>query len=85
MKDFGYCDEGYALLASAVIMQALKDYRRLTGTVETNPDKAEIVDWILNGNFGDITDLDPVAVVEQLRKEDKKKWERLNSCRRPTI
>ncbi len=70
MKDYGYCDEGYARLASAVIMQALKDYRRLLGTAETNPDKAEIIDWILHGKFGDITDLDPVAVVEQLRKED---------------
>ena len=70
MKDFGYCDEGYARLASAIIMQALKDYRRLSGTEENNPEKAEIVDWILHGNFGDITDLDPVAVVEQLRKED---------------
>ena len=85
MKDFGYCDEGYARLASAVVLQALKDYRRLPGTAETNPDKAKIIDWILHGNFGDITDLDPVAVVEQLQKEDKKKWERLNSCRRPTI
>ena len=58
MKDFGYCDEGYARLASAIIMQALKDYRRLSGTEETNPEKAEIVDWILHGNFGDITDLE---------------------------
>ena len=70
MKEYGYCDEGYARLASAVVLQALKDYRRLPGTAETNPDKAEIVAWILHGNFGDITDLDPVAVVEQLRKED---------------
>ncbi|MDY6291104.1 MAG: hypothetical protein SPL86_06445 [Succiniclasticum sp.] len=73
MKDYGYCDEGYARLASAIVLQALKDYRRLPGTAETNPDKAEIVAWILHGNFGDITDLDPVAVVEQLQKEDKKK------------
>ena len=70
MKDFGYCDEGYARLASAVILRASKDYRRLSGTAETNPEKKKIIDWILHGNFGDITDLDPVAVVEQLRKED---------------
>ena len=70
MKDFGYCDEGYARLASAVILQALKDYRRLSGTAETTPEKKKIIAWILHGNFGDITDLDPVAVVEQLRKED---------------
>lgn len=73
MRDFGYCDEGYTRLASAVIMQALKDYRRLSGTAETNPDKAEIIDWILHGYFGVITDLDPVAVVEQLRREDMRK------------
>ena len=73
MKDFGYCDEGYTRLASAIILQALKDYRRMIGTAETNPDKAAILDWILHGNFGAITDLDPVAVVEQLRKEDARK------------
>ena len=44
MKDFGYCDEGYIWLASAIIFQALKDYRRLSGTADTYPEKAEIVD-----------------------------------------
>ncbi len=73
MKDFGYVDEGYTRLASAIILQAIKDYRRMSGTAETNPDKAKIIDWILHGYFGVITDLDPVAVVEQLRKEDAKK------------
>ena len=73
MKDYGYVDEGYTRLAGAIILQALKDYRRMPGTAETNPEKAEIVDWILHGYFGVITDLDPVAVAEQLQKEDKKK------------
>ena len=73
MKDYGYVDEGYTRLAGAIILQALKDYRRMPGTAETNPEKAEIIDWILHGYFGVITDLDPVAVVEQLQKEDKKK------------
>lgn len=72
-KGFGYCDVGYTRLASAIIMQALKDYRRLPGTAATNREKAEIIDWILHGNFGAITDLDPEAVVEQLRKEDARK------------
>ena len=73
MKDYGYVDEGYTRLAGSIILQALKDYRRMPGTAETNPEKAEILDWILHGYFGVITDLDPVAVVEQLQKEDKKK------------
>ena len=73
MKDFGYVDEGYTRLAGAIILQTLKDYRRMGGTADTNQDKAEIIDWILHGYFGVITDLDPVAVVEQLQKEDKKK------------
>ena len=73
MKDYGYVDEGYTRLASAVITQALKDYRRLSGTLGTNPEKSKIIDWILHGNFGAITDLDPVVVVEQLRKEDARK------------
>lgn len=85
MYDYGYVDEGYIRLASAIIMQALNDYRRMSGTVESNPEKAAIIDWILHGYFGAITDLDPVAVAEQLRKEDQKKWERLNFCRRHTI
>ena len=72
-KEFGYCDEGYVRLASAIILQALKDYRRLPGTAETNQEKAEIIDWILHGNFGVITDLDPEAVVEQLKKEDARR------------
>ena len=73
MKDYGYVDEGYTRLAGSIILKALKDYRRMPGTAETNPEKAEILDWILHGYFGVITDLDPVAVVEQLQKEDKKK------------
>jgi hypothetical protein len=76
MKDYGYCDEGYTRLASAIIMQALKDYRRLPGTAETNPEKAEIIDWILYGYFGSITALDPVVVVEQLKKEDMRRCKR---------
>ena len=73
MKDYGYVDEGYTRLAGAIILQALKDYRRMGGTADTNQDKAEIIDWILHGYFGVITDLDPIAVVEQLRKEDARR------------
>jgi hypothetical protein len=75
----------YERLANAIIIQAIKDYRRLAGTAETNPEKQEIIDWILHGYFSAITDLDPVAVVEQLQKEDEKKWKRLKSCRKHTI
>ena len=73
MFNYGYCDDGYIRLAGAVILQALKDYRMLPGTAETNQEKAEIIDWILHGNFGAITDLDPEAVVEQLKKEDARR------------
>ena len=63
----------YEKLANAIILQALRDYRQMGGTADTNPEKAEIIDWILHGYFGVITDLDPVAVVEQLQKEDEKR------------
>ena len=63
----------YEKLANAVIIQAVKDYRRETGTAETNPEKARIIAWIMSGNFSAITDLNPVALVEALKKEDRKK------------
>ena len=63
----------YERLANAIIIQAIKDYRSLPGTAETKLEKQEIIDWLLHGYFSSITDLDPVAVVEQLQKEDRKK------------
>jgi len=63
----------YERLANAVIIQAVKDYRRETGTTETNPEKAKIIEWIMSRNFSAITDLDPVALVEALKKEDERK------------
>ena len=74
----------YERLAIAIIEQAVKDYRKMPGTAETNPEKAEIVAWILHGYFSAITDLDPELLVEKLKKEDEKKWTRLHSCRRAT-
>ena len=64
----------YEILANAVILQAVKDYRAETGTVETNPEKAKIIAWILSENFSAITNVNPVALVEALKKEDKRKW-----------
>ena len=63
----------YEKLANAVIIQAVKDYRREPGTAETNPEKAKIIAWIMSGNFSAITDLNPVALVETLKKEDERK------------
>ncbi|MBO6182658.1 MAG: hypothetical protein J6N44_03570 [Acidaminococcaceae bacterium] len=63
----------YERLANAVIIQAVKDYRRETGTFESNPEKAKIIEWIMSRNFSAITDLDPVALVEALKKEDERK------------
>ena len=63
----------YERLANAVIIQAVKDYRREAGTAETNPEKAKIIEWIMSRNFSAITDLDPVALVEALKKEDERK------------
>lgn len=74
----------YERLANAIIIQAVKDYHRMGGTVETNPEKAEIIDWILHGYFSAITDMDPVVLAEALKKEDERRWTRLNSCRRRT-
>ena len=74
----------YELLANAIIVQTVKDYRRMGGTAETNPAKKEIIDWILHGYFSVITDLDPVALVEALKKEDERRWAQWNSCRSHT-
>ena len=64
----------YEILANAVILQAVKDYRAETGTAETNPEKAKIIAWIMSENFSAITNVNPVALVEALKKEDKQKW-----------
>ncbi len=74
----------YEKLANAIIMQAIDDYRRMSGTPETNPEKQEIIDWIMSPFFTAITNLNPKWLVVQLKKEDDIKWTRLNSCRRPT-
>ena len=77
--------EPYERLANAIIIRAIKDYRMKGGTAEANPEKKEIIDWIRSPFFSAITDLNPEVLIGELQKEDKKKWERLNSCRRPTI
>lgn len=66
----------YEKLANAIIIRAIKDYRMMTGTAETNPGKKEILDWIMSKNFSSITDLDPKMVVAELRAEEEKRWKK---------
>jgi hypothetical protein len=62
----------YEKLANAVIIRAVKDYRMMSGTAETNPEKQEIIDWILSRDFSAITNLDPHVLVAWLKEEEKK-------------
>ncbi len=66
----------YEKLANAIIIRAINDYRMMTGTAETNPEKKEILDWIMSKNFSSITDLDPKMVVAELRAEEEKRWKK---------
>jgi len=63
----------YELLANAIIERAVKDYRMMGGTAETNPAKKEIINWIMSPMFSAITDLTPEFLVEALKKEDARR------------
>ena len=65
----------YERLANAIIIQAVQDYRKETGTAKTNPEKAKIIAWILSGDFSAITDLKPEVMAAALQKEDERIWE----------
>ena len=60
--------KNYEKLANAIIMQAVRDYRR-----STDKNKAVIEKFFRSGWFTVLTRLDGEMLIERLRKEGKRK------------
>ncbi len=64
--------QGYIELACAIVFQALEDYRQADEKLSRKKAKLvkqEIEVFIYSPWFTELTDLDPVAVVEVLRRQ----------------
>ena len=60
---------GYELLAEAIILQAVRDYR----SADSNGAKAHIIRFFRSDWFKVLTDLDCEVLIERLKKECKKR------------
>lgn len=70
---------GVQALANAIVLQAVKDYRRALMALKRNPRNREagtevrkIESFFQSSWYSLLTDLDPDELVEQLRKETVK-------------
>lgn len=61
--------EPYEELANAVVMQAIKDYRRLWHWTKNDCAKKEIILFFHSKWFAILTKLDPVYLIEKLEEE----------------
>ena len=66
------------LLANAIIMQAINDYRRLWNFQKTDYAKQEILDFFHSEWFTLLTKLDPEWLIEVLEKEADEKRKKIN-------
>lgn len=69
-------ENGYRSLAAAIVLQAIKDYRKAAKRYkagirreESLWEMQEITKFIRSGWFRALTDLDPDAVLERLKEE----------------
>jgi len=69
----------YHELANAIIIQAVKDYRKALGTLKYYPwdetakaTRDECERFFRSGWFGILTDLDGEVLIEKIRKEVKR-------------
>ena len=69
-------ENGYRSLAAAIVLQAIKDYRKAAKRYKAEKAKEkslwemqEITQFIRSGWFRALTDLDPDAVLERLKEE----------------
>lgn len=60
---------GYQLLANAIVLQAVSDYRRAIKDGNTARQNA-LEKWFLGAWCGTLTKLDMAAVIEQIRGEN---------------
>lgn len=67
----------YEDLANAIVLQAVSDYRYATKRMRTHPEEAtrhrrrkkEVERFIRSAWFKELTNLDPVILLDQLREE----------------
>lgn len=69
-------ENGYRSLAAAIVLQAIKDFRKAARRYKARKTKEkslweiqEIIQFIQSGWFRALTDLDPEAVIEKLKEE----------------
>lgn len=69
-------ENGYRSLAVAIVLRAIKDYRKAAKRYKAGKRKEEslsemreITRFIKSGWFRELTDLDPDAVLERLKEE----------------
>ena len=61
--------DAYENLANAIILQAVKDYRRVRHLAEDNPVKREVKQFIQSQWFGTLTNLDPKLLLQKIEEE----------------
>lgn len=69
--------DGYVLLAEAIVVQAVKDFRRQVKTIKRNREGTkdaekkvrEIVGFIKSSWFTTLTDLEPSVLLRKLQEE----------------
>ena len=74
--------EGYENLANAIILQAVKDYKRALGILKYNPRhyealkrKREIEKFFRSAWFSDLTEADGEMIMESIKAKYKRKKE----------
>lgn len=66
------------LLANAIILQAVRDYRMLWNFKRTDYAKRELMEFFLSDWFTILTKIDPVWLIEVLEKEADAKRKKIN-------
>ena len=61
--------DAYENLANAIILQAVKDYRRVRHLAEDNPVKREVKQFFCSEWFGTLTNLDPKLLLQKIEEE----------------
>ena len=59
----------YEELANAIVLQEIKDYRRLWHWRKDDPVKQELIQFFYSRWFAILTKLDPIYLVEKLEEE----------------
>ncbi|HQK34832.1 MAG TPA: hypothetical protein PK074_08915 [Spirochaetales bacterium] len=68
--------EPYEMLANAIVLQAVEDYRRALRKLKSNPDyspaiytKREVERFFRSRWYAELTSVDPAILIRELKKE----------------